>query len=358
MMTMLAPWGACMVEAGTPNAAQDLGGEGEPQAPGQDLRTLAEVAIPTEDGQASYRFRFARVDDGPMLATIESPLGYPAPRIPTECALETFLRVARADSLVPSELIEECLSPAERVELGLPGEGAVSVRAVALQDPESTLEFDAQAADALCNADAFDKRVAELKVLAAYQPDIPINCQSECEYGVIWDGTGCGYIDENGTNLGLCSDLDYQTLLMQYGPYGFLCLEQGPPVCDFVPNPECAHTEYVLGDWGPFGVWERKSNEFSRTTRVRVEVSSCDPEEPTTGWWRMKENSADPFGAQNPVFWPAGTHSTLILSAGWDESDNWRGWDFQIHAAGTNFHVANAWVELQGKNRFRCPLAI
>ena len=51
-------------------------------------------------------------------------------------------------------------------------------------------------------------------------------------------------------------------------------------------------------------------------------------------------------------------HGIIVLSAGWDGNDDWRGWDFDIYASGSDFHVIHAWVELEGKNRFECPLGI
>ncbi|HWN71561.1 MAG TPA: hypothetical protein VNM90_28180 [Haliangium sp.] len=358
MMSLLAPAGACTLETEVPGTAGDLEAEVDPPAPGQELETLAEVTIPTKDGQASYRFRFDRIDDGPVLTIIESPLGYPAPDVPTECALDTFLRVAPADSLVPAALIEHCLTPAERVERGLPEAGEVSVRAADLQDPTQILALDYQAAaqGAACTTQAFAQRVNELEVLAAYVPTVPVCQPGECEFAVAWDLENCQFMDGNGNFDSYCSPAYHASLLYE-AVSGYKCLQYSPPSCVAVPDPFCSHTWFVLGDWGPFGVWQRTSNGFSETTNVRAEVSVCSVQEPATGWWRMKREAADPFGAQHPLTFAPGALTTIILTAG-AQNDLWRGMDFQIHAEGDNMHVISAWVYMQGLIYSRCPVAI
>lgn len=357
MMTMLAPWGACALEDPTPGAAEAQEDQIEAAARDQAVHTVAEVLVPTEDGQAAYRFRIDRVDDGVMLTTIESPLGYPVPQVPTECALDTFLRVAPEDSVVPAALIEHCLSPDERAIFGLPGEGEGSVQVAAVKEPGSTLEFTQESEEALCNVESFQERAGDLQDLAAYVPTISYGCESPCIQSVAWDLTSCIFLDEYGNFDGYCNDIEHQFLIDNYGPSGGGCMAHGPPVCSEGPDPWCAHDWRVLADWGPWVEWQRTTHEDSHTTRVRAEISSCGPNG-TTGWWRMKREASDPWGAEHALFWPAGTHTVHVLSAGWDTNDAWRGFDFQVHADGSGFHAIFAWVKMEGRDRFRCPIQL
>ena len=359
MTTMLVPWGACTMADAIPDEAQGQANEARAVVQDSTVRPVTEVTLPTADGRASYSFRFDRMAEGPILTTIETPLDYPIPIVPTECALDTFLRVASSDTLVPSELIDYCLSPTARAALGLPKEGEVTVRAGYLQDPEAPpLGYAAGNALALCNTPGFQARVAELEEKAAFQPLIPTNCETPCEYGILWNQQSCAYVDENFNNLGPCTN-DHYLWVLGMGLSGHYCVEAGPLQCDFEPNPACAHTAHVYGDWGPYtSWWQRESNGQSQTTGVRVEIATCDPNQATSGWWRMKQSSGDSFGPQTAVDWGAGTHTALILSAGWNGNHEWRGWDFQIRAEGNDFHVISAWVEMQGKHDLLCPIKL
>lgn len=356
MTATLVHGGACAMEDAMPDAAQDLANEAQAAVLDPAVSPVTEVTLPTADGQAAYSFRFDHMAEGPILTTITSPLDHPMPIVPTECALDTFLRVVSGETLVPSALIEHCLSPADRVALGLPGEGPVTVRAGFLQEPDAPPIVYAPPPVAQCYSTGFQERVDELEEQAAYQPIVPTSCGAECELGILWSQDGCAYVDEDFNNLGSCSALDYAWVLGM-GLSGHHCLDYGEYQCQFEPDPACAHTEHVYGDWGPYSSWwQRTSNGQSETTRVRVEVASCDPNQGVSGWWRVKQSSGGSFGPQNPVYWGAGTYTSLTLSAGWNGNDEWRGWDFQIRAEGSGFRVISAWTEMQGKDRFECPI--
>lgn len=371
-MTVLAPLGACVLDAGD-IAATDLpdtvtAREGateslaarpdtEPESPvsGPAAETLAEVEVPTADGKAVYRFRFSRVD-GVVLTAMEVPFGHAIPEVPSECALDTFLRVAPADSVVPPALIQHCLTPAERAARGLSA-GEASVRAARLRDPASRLEPSHHTAGALCNQEEFDERVGELRALARYVPDVEVCEAGPCTLGAIWDMWQCHYVDANGDHAGACEPEMYFSLLQQ-SLSGETCLVEGPPSCSMQPNPWCTHGAAAFGDFGPYWAWDRKSEDIfapGTTTRARVEVSQCNAQEGGPGWWRMKRQPSHAWGAQHPLTFPAGHTSVYWLSAG-TEGDLWDGWDFWIKAEGDTVRVISAWVAMEGLNADVCPI--
>lgn len=312
---------------------------GAPDEPGW----FADIRAPTADGRASYWFRFGEVD-GVLVTSVESPLGYPQAVVPDECALQTYLRVADADAIVPEALLRGCGSDAA------PGVARVSD----LRTPDLQLELTAAAAP-LCSHAAFDDRIDQLQDLAAYQPPIP-DCDSVCDVYVFWNQSGCAFYDENGSFIGICAPQDLPDIMEEF-PFGEGCVDSHLECNGTMPNPACAHDETVLADWGPWLTWERSSGSGSVTTRTRVELSACDASG-IEAWWRGKENGGDPWGSKHFLSYPGNTRSVLTLSAGWDGADKWRGWDFDVGAAGSGFHVGYARVELQGKNRFTCPLGI
>lgn len=322
---------------------------------GQDVVPFADIRVATDDGAAKYRFRFIKPDNGPVVTLIESPLDYPEPDIPAECALSTFLRVADIDAQVPRELLEDCGVPQEDGERYMLSDDNLSLRVSDLRKPEHTLDMS-EVPRRKCSKSWFNDRLKKLEELASYQPLIKTNCDSECELFVVWNETGCAFYNGQGELQNNCSESDIQSLILQYGSRGEVCLTWGPLQCDLVPDPECAHTEWVIGDWGPYGNWTRNSAHTSRTTRVRAEITTCC-DNINRGWWQIKRPGDVSWGAKhNFNFGGRNTTATLILSAGWDGNNNWNGWDFRIHAEGSCFHAATAWIELKGRNRFRCPL--
>lgn len=316
-------------------------GEGAPEV-------LAELSVPTEDGLAEYRFELSRLADGPLVTRIESPLGYPEVVVNGECALDTFLRVAPADMVVPEALLAEC---------GVPGADG-GRRALAATDPVFTagelrrgdLALATEPPRRRCSRSEFDHRLDELRALASFQPSVP-DCELECLVWAEWDESSCVFVYPDGS-WDECSALDHQFLLTNYGPSGQGCAEQdlvcGPPI----PAPACDHTEWVIGDWGPYGVWQRES-AGSKTSKVIAELSNCGGET-GRGWWQAKEDSG-PWSSQQVVPLAPNALTTIVLSAGVMNGD-WRGWDFRLHADGSKLHAATAWVELQGRNAATCPI--
>jgi|GEM_PF-3998122 len=362
LFTLAATLGAtaCVIEEAPYDGAPDFGepdGNEQDAGPEVEMTPFADIRVPTDDGAAAYRFRFATVENGPIVTLVESPLGYPEAAIPDECALDTFLRVADANAEVPRALVRECGVPQADGSRRTMREGEPPMRAGELNTAGLSLGFGRVVLPRECTKSVFDDRVNELEELASYQPLVNTNCEQECELFVAWNNTGCAFYNGDGVFQNNCSSADYTALLAQYGPFGQVCLEYGGWECDQVPNPECAHNEWIIGDWGPWNTWTRQSSNTSRTTRVRAEVTTCGSTA-TQGGWYAKKNANDSWGTKHNVTFSAYSTSVLVLSAGWDGNNNWRGWDFKITGQGSNFRVATAWVELQGKNRFTCPLKL
>lgn len=224
----------------------------------------------------------------------------------------------------------------------------------ALERPEGGLVIEAGAAPTgpLCGKPAFDARVAELEKLAAYQPTIhPYHL--ECDAWVGWDSGGCLYHDNNTNEE--CDAAYYQSLLMTYGPSGYLCFHQtivpDPPYLD----PACDHPEWTFNDWGPWNVWERAS-VAANISKTRAEISVCG----TSGakaYWQMRKSIDDPWGPQHPFEIAGNGLSILTLSAGLAGA-YYDKWDFRIHATGTQIRAASVWVDMSANKHADCPMKI
>jgi hypothetical protein len=355
LLALLLGAAACDMEE-PPDAAETAWAldhrELAPDAQGQ--RTLARFDVPTEDGSEHYTFTFSTVDDGALAILIDTPIGYPRPLIDDECALDTFLRVAPPDHSVPAELLAECGAE--------PGAEEASphalVRAGDLALAEHTLRLERSPPTRRCSLSSPQKVAAELEALAEYQAPMP-QCEWGCDARVEWNTFGCPHdpvtcycklLDGDGNFISSCNATGAASY---YGAaWGNLCVE--PTVsCYAVPNPECKPESWVYSD-SNYSVWQRTGTNI---TRVRVEIENCGSRS-TEGWWRTRPSSSSPWSSSVAYTGAANADQTLILSAGWDAQDRWRGWDFQIRAESEKLNIASAWVRMTGKDRHACSLML
>lgn len=307
---------------------------------------IAEVLRPTDDGRAHYRFQFLAAE-GMIAIAAETPLGYPEPLLPRECALDAFARVASDDTIVPDELRLHCGDSSV-------AEGPRSARE--LRKPGGELKFQPTTNDlgiaalpSLCTSNGYASRITTLQNLASYRPTIP-DCT--CNLGAAWNLSGCAWIDGDGDIIEQCSDLDYQFLLQQ-GASGFYCLP-GQTTCEQVPNTACNHTSSVFNDSGGWNSWQRWSVGADLNTETRVDIASCNST-PVTGYWRMRQQSTDAWGAQHP-FSVAALATTSLVLTGPISGGDYVGWDFFVRLDGSAFQVASAWVYMEGRDASTCPM--
>lgn len=356
----LSALSACATEPVPGDDADDLAGP----APADELVSrgdrpppliadgpIADVRRPTADGRASYRFQFLAAEG--VVATIaETPGGYPEPLIPSECALDTFLRVAADDALVPDELRRFC---------GHESAGAGARRVAELRKPGGELELapagaargslGIAAVPSLCTSTGYANRLTDLRAAASYRPSVP-DCT--CNFGAAWNNTGCAWVDGDGDIISQCEPADYFFFLSQ-APAGFYCLP-GHTTCEPVPDPACAHTWQVYddNDNGNWSAWQRFSTGADQNTETRVYFAACDAS-PVTGYWRMREQSTDPWGQQHPFSISGSSTGTVHLSGPVSGGD-YVGWDFFVRLDGDNFQVASAWVYMEGRDASDCPM--
>lgn len=308
---------------------------------------IAEVLRPTDDGRAHYRFQFTAAEG--IVATIaETPHGYPEPIIPGECALDTFLRVADDDALVPDELRRHC---------GDPSVDAGPRRVAELRKPGGELELKPAisgpgiASQPLCTSGGYADRLDDLRALAAYRPSVS---QCTCDFGALWNANGCAWVNSSGAIVQACTPGDYQYFLMQ-APSGFFCAP-GHTTCSPVPDPACAHNWSVFDDNnnGNWSAWQRFSVGADLNTETRVSFAACNSS-PVTGYWRARAQSTHAWGNEQP-FSISGSSSGTIHLSGPVSGGDYVGWDFFVRLDGTNFQVASAWVYMEGLDASRCPM--
>jgi hypothetical protein len=201
---------------------------------------------------------------------------------------------------------------------------------------------------ALCTQADFDARTTQLTIDASYVP-----LRNACTRSIVWnwlDGS-CFQLDEDNTMIGDCGTKDLAAAVATEDDWGSMCREYGE-----IPDPLCAHSAAVFGDYGPADVWSRQSPPT--TTKVRLEASVCNDTAMTR--WKQKYNAGDDWGASYYHEVPTGLN-VLTLNAGWNGSDEWRARYFSLLVSdlGTStVHVGSAWINLSGKNRFTCPAHI
>jgi hypothetical protein len=309
---------------------------------------IVEVLRPTADGRAHYRFQFIAAE-GMIAVLSETPYGYPEPVLPQECALDTFLRVAADDDLVPAELRRHCGDPSAEAgprrtrELRKPG-GEFQLQPV-------TDEPTIAAVPSLCTSSGYASRLDTLRDLAAYRAP---KSQCTCNLGARWNLDGCAWIDGSGNILQQCSALDHQSFLMQ-AVSGFYCIP-GETTCQAVPNPACGHNWTVFDDNnnGNWSAWQRPSVGADLNTRTRVDFASCTSAS-TTGFWKMRQQSTNAWGAEHPISVSGLNTATLTLSGPVSGGD-YVGWDFFVRLDGASFQVASAWVYMEGIDASTCPM--
>lgn len=113
-------------------------------------RPLADIVVPTPDGTAPYRFRFFAGDGGKIATVVEIPFGAARPVLEDECALDTYLRVARVGDPIPAALLAAC--PRTHAD-------AAVARRVAASDASQLAFTAAASAAALCTHSSFDSRI-------------------------------------------------------------------------------------------------------------------------------------------------------------------------------------------------------
>jgi hypothetical protein len=202
----------------------------------------------------------------------------------------------------------------------------------------------------VCSSD-LATRLTQLTSAASYRPTVP-DCT--CNLGAAWNNTGCAWVDGDGDILQLCEPADYAFFLSQ-APAGFYCLP-GHTTCQQVPDPACAHTWQVYddNDNGNWSGWQRFSTGADVNTETRVDFAACNSS-PVTGYWRMREQSTDPWGPQHP-FSIAGSSSGTVHLSGPVSGGDYVGWDFFVRLDSPNFQVASAWVYMEGRDASDCPM--
>jgi hypothetical protein len=277
---------------------------------------------------------------------MDVPIGAPQPELPDECPLDTFLRVAPDDALVPPALLAACGRAADAAVPHTAGELDTAHLALAIGPAALT--------GPLCTREAFDSRAVALAKDAGYVPKIQ-SCDQECVWGEVWDQTSCAVVDGDGNFLGWCDPGVYADLLEFVGPYGEYCEEYQPVNCQWVPNPACDPTVATYPDWGPWLDWQRFST--FPTTAMRVETSVCGPDG-ASAYWQDKAKSGDAWGVKHTFAIPGNYISVLTLHAGWDANGTYLGRYYLGHVSGFGFHVASAWLGMVGDPHLSCPLKI
>jgi len=304
-------------------------------------RPLADIVVPNPDGTAPYRFRFFADDDGKIATVVEIPFGAARPVLEDECALDTYLRVARVGDPIPAALLAAC--PRTHAD-------AAVARRVAPSEA-SPLSFTAAvSAAALCTHSSFDSRVAELTTLAKYQPIIHPS-HFECDDWVGWDEGGCLHHDSGGNDE--CDAAYYQSLLSTYGPSGYLCFHYAQVADPPYPNPACAHPAWTFGDYVN-APWQRFS-VAANISKVRAELSVCG-NDTVPGSWQSRETTSVAWSATHALGFPPHATSIVTLQAGW-AGDFYNKWDFKITANGP-VNVASSWVDMSATKHAICPIKI
>ncbi len=306
---------------------------------------VADISVPTDDGAAAHRFQF--VVDGDVIATyVDSPAGYPAPVIEDDCALDTYLRVAPDDAVVPEALLHICDPDGAQLRR------AAAPTVAELRTDDHVLEL-AAASSEFCSIPAFVEREANLAERAAFIPDKYSCTPGECTTFVVWDQQYCRITNSAGVILDWCDPITaafYQSM----APLGSACIASAPPSCEWAPNHACDHPAPVDSTYLQQPKW---SMQRYNVTRVHLQVSGCGTKR--TGSWQQDTGSG--WGSKHTFDTGGDSYRQLTLSAGWTASDKWKGRGFRVTVNGgkdERFHAIAAWAKLAGKDRHECPLKL
>ncbi|MEO8550490.1 MAG: hypothetical protein ABI678_10965 [Kofleriaceae bacterium] len=296
---------------------------------------IAELERPTADGTA-YTFRFS-VTDGVVAKEVFTPAGH-SPPVDDECALDTFLRVAADDAVVPMELRRSCATH----DLPALGEHAT----VAELRPSGLTFQIAAASGPACTESAYNARYNALVTAASYVRTISVQTGFDC---YIWYSLGpfgqCIAWDANGTTV-LCNAAQIP--------------DDGPPGClvwhDLYspePDPDCEHN---ITSWGAFNpAWAdwQVTTPTSTVSAARFEVSACGSSDQSAASWQSRRHTTDAWNTLHVTVWNGIGLYQIVLDSG-TSSGNWSGNQFQFKTHGTAVRPMFAGARMQGLDRGQC----
>lgn len=306
---------------------------------------LAHIERTTADGKDHYTFEFVEAD-GAIATLIGSPLGYP--RFETRgCVLDTYLRVAPDDAIVPVELRRACAVPGSPLdpapmrvhELRAPG---TAFEPPPLQSSVTTGPY--------CGKDGYESRFQAL-LAAAKQV-----AKKKVEYEV------CDLIytnDQGGCRVWVAEPN------LQLGKFAFACDPfTTPPGSDcwsshpestMVPNSACEHSVVSWGTYGPWLDWEQVTPYG--VSQLQAEVSSCTPNSTTVFYWQVKRSKTTAWSGTHTVVLGGPAYWIFQLSSGTNDGD-WAGAKYLVHANGPGVFPMMAGTLMEGQDHSDCPTGL
>ena len=308
-----------------------------------DEHVLAEFERPTDDGLAHYVFRFVE-DDGAIATLVGTPLGYPAP-VDDPCALDTFLKVAPDDAVVPLELRRAC------GDVGDPSPRRVAdLRTPALTFAVKPLTAETGAGP-FCTSAAYSARASKmLDAAKTVQPVYDIEWLCDVEARLDLDEETCERIDvSSGATLGSC---DFGAFYNQCGEVTPCCAEghfwKGWRY-DLCTHPVTAATTPVTwADW--------EGNSGYGASKFQAEVSACVPNATTVISWKKRNSINEAWGPNHETIVNGGYWWVLKLDSGTAPDGTYRGALYVVHATGTDVRPAFVAAIMQGMDRTTCPV--
>lgn len=299
---------------------------------------IAELERPTPDGTA-YTFRFSVVD-GVVTKEVFTPAGQ-LPPVDDECALDTFLRIAPDDAVVPMELRRSCASH------DLPALGAHAT--VAELRPTGLAFQISNATGPACTESAYNARYNALVTAASYVPTVNLPTGVSCDAYYFLGG-----------------DLSCSVYNAHTGDFMYLCdptqiPDDGPPGCwawhttyTPGPDPDCAHNISSWGAFSPSWLDWQVSTPTSTVSSARFEVSACSSSGQSSASWQARRHTTDAWGTLHVTVWNGVGLYQLSFDSG-TSSGNWAGNQYQFKAHGNGVRPMYAGARMRDLDRSECP---
>jgi len=311
--------------------------ESDPDRVAQD-GLIAELEHSTPDG-AAYTFRFS-VEDGVVATEVFTPAGQ-LPPVDDACALDTFLRIAPDDAVVPMVLRRSCATH-DRPEL------ATTATVAELRPSGLTFQIS-NAAGPACTESAYNARYDALVDAASYVPTINIPTGESCDaiYFLGGDGSCAVYSAHTGDFLYLCDPTQIP--------------DDGPPGCwawhttyTPGPDPDCEHNISSWGAFNPAWLDWQVSTPTSTVSAARFEVSACSSSGQSSASWQSRRHTTDAWNPLHVTNWNGIGLYQIVLDSG-TSSGNWAGNQYQFKAHGNGVRPMYAGARMRDLDRSECP---